>query len=112
MLENVRCGAIAYANDFVLWVEFDLKEEKRFLDLIMDRKLSWKPNITNKLSYTFYRLTYTADVWRLGLVGVFGRMDNYMHRVLVTLGYIHNWPLQPFSQDYLHSFSLHLCCMC
>ena len=26
--------------------------------------------------------------------------------------YIHNWPLQPFSQDYWPSFSHHLCCVC
>ena len=29
---------------------------------------------------------------------------SYMH--------IHNWPLQPFSQDYWPSFSHHLCCIC
>ena len=26
--------------------------------------------------------------------------------------YIHNWPLQPFSQDYWPSFSHQLCCVC
>ena len=26
--------------------------------------------------------------------------------------YIHNWPLQHFSQDYWPSFSHHLCCVC
>ena len=29
------------------------------------------------------------------------------HRFLVTYIYIHNWPLQPFSQDYWPSFSHH-----
>ena len=26
--------------------------------------------------------------------------------------YMHNWPLQPFSQDYWVIFSHHLCCVC
>ena len=26
--------------------------------------------------------------------------------------YIHNWSIQPFSQDYWPSFSQHLCCVC
>ena len=26
--------------------------------------------------------------------------------------YIHNWPLQPFSQDYWPTFLYHLCCVC
>ena len=26
--------------------------------------------------------------------------------------FIHNWSLQPFSQDYWPNFSHHLCCVC
>ena len=29
-----------------------------------------------------------------------------------TYIHIHNWPLQPISQDYCSSFSHHLCCVC
>ena len=34
-----------------------------------------------------------------------------VHTFLVKSKYIHNWPLQPSSQDYWPSFSHHLCCV-
>ena len=37
---------------------------------------------------------------------------HYVNIWYISNTYIHNWPLQPFSQDYWPSFSHHLCCVC
>ena len=36
----------------------------------------------------------------------------FLRQYVLTSKDIHNWPLQPFSQDYWPSFSRHLYCMC
>ena len=38
--------------------------------------------------------------------------SNFLSELVPFITYIHNWPLQPFSQDYWPSFSHHLCCVC
>ena len=39
-------------------------------------------------------------------------VTSYYGFLLINSFYIHNWPLQPFSQDYWPSFSHHLCFVC
>ena len=53
----------------------------------------------------FYR------VERNVLMGVLHEVNSLIgHCGLID--HIHNWSLQPFSQDYWPSFSYHLCCVC
>ena len=42
----------------------------------------------------------------------FGQKSIFFSKFKIIHTYIHNWPLQPFSQDYWPSFSHHLCCVC
>ena len=64
------------------------------------------PQVIEERSLHLEKVTVGCAVWSEVVIGpLFENGDE-------TTTYIHNWQLQPFSQDYWPSFSHHLCCVC